>query len=74
MNDDIRYINIYSDMISRSFMGDMQENIFDAPTNASQTFNHAHIKYKKCNVIILMPYQSIFVMEFNDGASPFNDG
>lgn len=41
-------LNIYSDIISRSLMGENQDNICDViPINPSYTFNRAHIKYKK---------------------------
>ena len=74
MNDDLRYISIYSDIISRSFMGDTQVNILDViPINTSHSFNRAHIKYKK----LLRTYIDSISIDLRDGVGgsiPFKDG
>ena len=38
VNDEVRYINIYSDIISRSFMGDKQVNIRDVFSSENVVF------------------------------------
>ena len=74
VNDEVRYINIYSDIISRSFMGDKQVNILDViPVKTSYSFNRPHIKYKK----LLRSYIDSISIDLRSGSGeiiPFKDG
>ena len=76
IKSNLKYCNVFCDIVSHSFMGDTQANILDVmPLDRTNSLHNYHIKYKRVNktqlssASIMMCDENGHLVRFKDGGS-----